>query len=500
MSKPLENHTVDELKKLAKTKGLRGYSKLPKAKLIAFIRKSGGGGGGGGGGGVIDKCKIKKCTPDAICNPLSGRCVKKTGSIGKKLLSVPIVRTPTTPPIKPLVYIPPPVKPPIKPLVYIPPPVKPPIKPLVYTPPQPVKPPIPPPPVKPPIPAPSEWIIYSIKGCNLCKKAKDLLDLHNIRYFTKEINDIHSFQYSMKHIIGEYKYFPVILKDNHFIGGYQELVSIISPASPLHMMIPPPVVKTTYKGIPWQELVGMIYLLHKYPKDCVAIPVGIMSSSGKKITEYGINVNNFNQTALDWNERIQNFVIPPGLWTSVKKCLEKGSNFIIIPLGFTCKDGLGHANFLIYDSKTKELERFEPNGYISGDCFNEVNLDEKLKDLFNSNVKKDMVKKVYSPLEFCPRQSFQYIQHIKEIFEKQEGDPAGFCAVWTAWYADTRMANPNKSRKQVVDMALWKLRNNSESMTKFIRSYSAFLVKAGELLKKSKDPSAVFASLVQKYT
>ena len=111
-----------------------------------------------------------------------------------------------------------------------------------------------------------------------------------------------------------------------------------------------------------------------------------------------------------------------------------------------------------------------------------------------------MIKKVYGPLEFCPKVSFQFLQDI-EFNQKKSGDPVGFCAAWSVWYADTRLANPNKTRKEVVDMALSKLKSVPESMTKFIRSYSAFLVKVGNILKESKDPfSDLFASLIQKYT
>jgi len=271
------------------------------------------------------------------------------------------------------------------------------------------------------------------------------------------------------------------------------------PASPLHMMIPSPVEKTTYIGLPWQEIACLIYLLYKYPKDCVAIPDGVMSSYAKKITNYGLTLKTWERSSLLWMEKDNNFKAPRGLWVSVKKCLEKRSNFIIIPMTFICANEKDvHTNLLLYDSKTKELERFEPNGYLPGNCFNPVNLDEKLKTLFNSNVEEGMVVKSHDPLEFCPYSSFQVLQYFEYL--QREGDPGGFCAAWSIWYADTRMANPNKSREQVVEMALTKLRSTPRTMTQFIRSYSAFLAKIKKLLEESKDPSAVFASLIQKYT
>ena len=106
-----------------------------------------------------------------------------------------------------------------------------------------------------------------------------------------------------------------------------------------------------------------------------------------------------------------------------------------------------------------------------------------------------MIDKVYAPLSFCPIQSFQAVQHFEG--EKNTGDPAGFCATWSVWYADTRLANPNKTRKKVVDMALYKLKNDELSMTQYIRSYSVF-IKKEELLKKSNHPATVFRLLMEK--
>jgi len=343
---------------------------------------------------------------------------------------------------------------------------------------------------------PPSWNIYTIKGCDLCKKSKDLLKSHNIEYYTQEITDIKKFQDDMKYIIGDYKYFPIILKDLKFIGGHQELVNFFFKTVNI---IPPVESTTTYRGTPWQEIASLIYLLHKYPKECIVIPLEVLSPFGRKLSEHGKNVKLWVQSSIQWNEDIQNFIIPNGFWISVRKCLRKKSNLVVIPMGFTCKSGPNHTNFLIYDSKTKELERFEPNGFIPGNCFNPPNLEEKLKILFNTNVE-HMVNKVYGPLEFCPKESFQFLQSM-EFDQKKPEDPVGFCAAWAVWYADTRFANPNKTRKEVVDMSLSKLQSEPKSMTKFIRSYSAFLVKVGQLLKESKDPFYdILTSLIQKYT
>jgi hypothetical protein len=258
-------------------------------------------------------------------------------------------------------------------------------------------------------------------------------------------------------------------------------------------MIPTIESTTTFTG--GETLVGMMYLLYKYPEYCVVIPEIMSSSYYVLSSKYK---DQWNQVQLCWNESLEDFDIPYGLSDSIKECLNKKlkPNFIVIPFGFLCKNGENHSNFLIYDSNTKELERFEPNGFIYYECYNPPNLEAKLKKLFNSNVQEGMIEKVYAPMSFCPTRSFQALQ-CSEGKEKP-GDPVGFCTAWAAWYADTRLANPNKTRKQVVEMGLKKFEDEPGSMTQYIRSYSVFITKAEELLRKSNDPASVFRLLIEK--
>ena len=414
MTQNLENHTVVELKALAKKKGLRGYSKLRKAELISLIRSSISGNVSGtfGGGGSIDKCQNKKCNTDSICNPQSGRCVKKSGKIGIKLIQNPPPQPIRTPPLHPIV------------------------KPIIRTPPQPIR--TPPQPIRtPPQPIRTPPLHPNVKPLTTKKP------------FT----------------------------------------------SPLHMMQPDITGKITNTTSPWYDLIGMLWLLHNHPKECVVIPKGLLTKSGK----IDRPIVMWSQTSLEWQEKWNYFVVPPGLWQSVKDCLKKGSEFIVIPMGFNCSDNWGHQNFLIYNSITKEMERFEPNGSnITIPCLKNPKMIPQLIDLFHKNVKKDMIKTFYEPLDFCPPKSFQFIQHHDGTRHKTE---KGFCLSWSYWYADTRLRNPNKTRKQVIDMALNSLyANKSVSFTSFIRSFSAFLSKVADEIKLSGDPAAVFKKYTLKNT
>ena len=451
ISKPLENFTVKELSEIARQKNLTGYSKLRKTELISLINSSTG--DPYVSPKVIpknkeDKCLNKICIPSKICNPKSGICVEKTGDIGRKIINSLLNEKINKP----------------------------------------------------------DWEIYSIEGCSSCKKAIELLDSVGLKYTQIKVRDEDKkIFFKEKDIItGGYKYFPVIFNMDVFIGGYTELEKMLtkpisSGTSSFHMLKHPIVEKSNFKGSSWEDLVSMIYLLHRHPKDCVAIPKDLLTGSGK-ITKKGFSVQSFNDTSLYWNGIENIFYIPLGLWDAIKDCLKRKPRFIVMPLGINGKSSIGtpssHANFLVYNTETKVLERFEPHGNPMTAYLNIPNFEKKLADLFNNNVHKDMIKEVYAPLSFCPSVNVQKIQVDER--EKKIGDAGGFCVAWSAWYADIRMSNPKKSRSEVVAIGIEKLKKNPYSFTQFIRSYSSFLTKVGEQLKNSNNPAAVFAAYVRK--
>ena len=439
MANQLDSLRVVDLLNIARQKELKGYSKLRKADLISLIIASGQ--HPTPHPQQIDKCYGKICNTFQICNPPSGRCVNKNGDIGKKLIVSDALKT------------------------------------KIY------------------------WKIYSIDGCSSCKKAKELFNKLGLEY--KEIKvhnkDIKEFFDEKASVTGGYKFFPVIFNNEHFIGGYVELEKLLdkptsSTASSLHMINPAIVKRTDFQGSPWDDLTSMLYLLHKHKKDCVAIPSALLTGSGR-ISNKGLAVSSYKDTSLIWDSRTKKFIVPDGLWDAVRSCLKKKATFIVLPLGINTNVA-DHANFLVYNSLTKSLERFDPCGFPKGDIFNPTKLDEQLGHLFNKNVQPEMVKDVYDPLSFCPLINFQKIQ--KNEHQNIPGDPEGFCVAWAAWYADIRLSNPNKSRTQVVKMAMETLYKNTKSFSQFIRSYSVFLSTFSKKLAKSNNPADVFASYARK--
>ena len=55
--------------------------------------------------------------------------------------------------------------------------------------------------------------------------------------------------------------------------------------------------------------------------------------------------------------------------------------------------------------------------------------------------------------------------------------PGGYCAIWSCWYAELRLANPNKDRKYVIKHALKKLKESDMTLTEYIRNYAEYVAK-----------------------
>ena len=128
-----------------------------------------------------------------------------------------------------------------------------------------------------------------------------------------------------------------------------------------------------------------------------------------------------------------------------------------------------HANMLIYDKHTRELERFEPNGAIPMKALdNGENMDAAIVAAFGKRI-----GSYAPPLLVCPR-GFQE----EDIREHNQGakDIGGNCAVWSLYYLELRLGNPHLSREKVVKTALRAIWDRG-SFAMFINGYHRFVEK-----------------------
>lgn len=169
----------------------------------------------------------------------------------------------------------------------------------------------------------------------------------------------------------------------------------------------------------------------------------------------------------------------------LKKCfLMDKIRFICIKLTLIPSYIGTHANILIFDKKTKILERFEPYGIIP---FLEI---EKLDKMIGKKIIK-YFEEYYGPVTYlAPKDymqniNFQMISNDADINVKKLGDPAGYCLAWTFWYLELRINNPDIHPKKLVKYAFDAIRviakeNNDKVdgetiFIDFIRNYSSKL-------------------------
>lgn len=229
----------------------------------------------------------------------------------------------------------------------------------------------------------------------------------------------------------------------------------------------PTVKKTKFKGSPSYNIKVMKKLQKKFPQYCFIIP---------EIRKKNFEHEDISLRWIQTSGKYGYFSIPgnQNYWKLFELC--KNKRFIMIPFGFSCLKNGGHANYLIYDRHDNSLERFEPYGKSKRDCTNPYNIDIKIKKLFQDNLGVDFIKKYYKPLDFMPMKSFQSLQEDEdEMSENNDNGNSGYCAAIVGYYTELRLLNPNTDRKDLVKIALDKLKNGDKSFTQIFRGYSSTL-------------------------
>ena len=216
---------------------------------------------------------------------------------------------------------------------------------------------------------------------------------------------------------------------------------------------------------------------HKHDKSCVLLPKKIddIPSTQREVSLRLVQGKNGNDWFISVPEPNENF------WGKFTKCGDK--RFIVLPFGFYFSNS-GHANWLLYDKITKSLERFESYGKVNDKkCLNPDNLDKEIEKLFKENLPKDFIKKYYSPLTFLEDKNIQTLQEA----ENEKLEVVGFCSVWSCFWIDLRLSNPDLDRDTVYNLAMKELeeiKKSGKSYTQFIRNYSQFLVDISNEIKK----------------
>lgn len=214
------------------------------------------------------------------------------------------------------------------------------------------------------------------------------------------------------------------------------------------------------------DLMSVSYVLSQYPYARLVYPV---DSKKKTIMKKDYRIGWL------WNPKTNNFdfLIPNGFWEKWADLIYDTSvRFIIGLISLASNDGGHHANVLIHDKSTNEIERFDGLGSDISTTYEIDKFDERIRNelLKVSSIPQGF--KYLTPIDFCPKIP---IFQAKELDDIPGHDLGGNCAVWRLWYIHIRIANPNLTRKQLVKYAIKKL-EQAGSLYRFIKSYQLFIL------------------------
>lgn len=157
----------------------------------------------------------------------------------------------------------------------------------------------------------------------------------------------------------------------------------------------------------------------------------------------------------------------------IEVCKQNNKRFLVglIYLYNEIKDD-AHQNSYIYDIQKEELEIFEPNGSRVNQLDKKYGLKNFYREFLNYFVNMGIpIRKYYKPIDYCPSQGPQQFDYYTTKLIKNA--PGGYCAVWSIYYLDARLSNPNVPRDLLITFMVNKFREESAV---FINSYSSYVL------------------------
>lgn len=225
--------------------------------------------------------------------------------------------------------------------------------------------------------------------------------------------------------------------------------------------------------------VGNLYLLQHYnhlSSSSNLLTMPFVFSKNIKTNDDVMHEYNKNGMAINVDYEFFNFqifwidnniVFPSQFRDSISKCIKTESQFIVIPLLIN-KNGIGHYNSIIIDNNTKTIERFEPNGYCVSEEYNYNG--ELLDNIIKNELLTQFVDYKYiKPCDYLPFHGFQQFDNLYR--DDVIGDPHGFCLIWTIYYIELRIMNPNRKLSKIINSLLRIIKTLDISFKSVIRNY-----------------------------
>jgi hypothetical protein len=251
---------------------------------------------------------------------------------------------------------------------------------------------------------------------------------------------------------------------------------------------------SSYTGISLDIIMGLIYISKKFNTIKTSLTIDFINNPilENYYKSNGIQkgiFSDFLNFEIVWS--FHKMFVP----TTLKQIIidfkaDSLKKFLVIPIGIELTNG-AHANIILYNKETNEMERFEPYGmnYPPGFNYNPSALDTNLRNLFMNYFENynQMEFKFFSPYNYQTKIGLQLLDTIEYNKEKNIGDPGGFCAAWSLWYIEMRISNINITRNDILHKLINYIRLKKISFRSVIRSFTKNVTELrDDYLDKSK--------------
>lgn len=166
-------------------------------------------------------------------------------------------------------------------------------------------------------------------------------------------------------------------------------------------------------------------------------------------------------------------------WKKALKDSRKTQIVVFVTLMSSAHDA-AHANVIVLTKQTNELEVFEPNGLVISKSFGAEQMYREIESYFKPHIP-DV--KLRTPIDYCPKKT-SFFQAL-ETDERGLWKTDGYCAVWTVWYTEHRLMNPDLTTKDCVSVALKHLLDMG-SLREFIWNYDRWMRRQLDANSKKK--------------
>lgn len=220
---------------------------------------------------------------------------------------------------------------------------------------------------------------------------------------------------------------------------------------------------------------GLVYLVQKYKKNyvCFLKDFDFITKPNDLQRYHSINdlfEDNVTKFCFLWKNDILTF--NPKYRNAIKNCTAR---FFVIPLALSYgRSNEGHFNSILIDNKLKTIERFEPHGYKSSWYHNQRLMDKKLAGLL---IKLLPGFSYVTPRDYISRIGFQGYDSTTKNYDITQFVDMAYCIVWSLWYLDLRLRNPDIPRNKLIERAMLKIQKEFTSSKKFIMSYASSILK-----------------------